>query len=117
MLRWEEDTSVEKDLLALEKVFRERYHYHTDKWAIPTVPNPSIKLGVQMASFLDNARPDHLLIIYYAGHGYVGPDNQLYWAWWVQLCARLLSSVLTPFVQQRARRCRKVEMGWRPLLV
>ncbi|KAG7288492.1 hypothetical protein NEMBOFW57_004845 [Staphylotrichum longicolle] len=80
MLRWEEDTSVEKDLLALEKVFRERYHYHTDKWAIPTVPNPSIKLGVQMASFLDNARPDHLLIIYYAGHGYVGPDNQLYWA-------------------------------------
>ncbi len=86
MLRWEEDTSVEKDLLALEKVFRERYHYHTDKWTIPTVPNPSIKLGVQMASFLDNARPDHLLIIYYAGHGYVGPDNQLYWAWWV-LCS------------------------------
>ncbi|KAK4234425.1 hypothetical protein C8A03DRAFT_37799 [Achaetomium macrosporum] len=80
MLRWEEDTSVEPDLLALEKVFREQYHYHTDRWAIPTVPNPSIKLGVQMASFLDNARPDHLLIIYYAGHGYVGPDNQLYWA-------------------------------------
>ncbi|CAP72575.1 uncharacterized protein PODANS_2_70 [Podospora anserina S mat+] len=80
MLRWEDDTSVEQDLLALEKVFIERYNYHTDKWAIPTVPNPSIKLGVQMASFLDNARPDHLLIIYYAGHGYVGSDNQLYWA-------------------------------------
>ncbi|AEO62234.1 uncharacterized protein THITE_2106180 [Thermothielavioides terrestris NRRL 8126] len=80
MLRWEEDTSVEQDLLALEKVFRERYHYHTVKWAIPTVPNPSTKLGIQIASFLDNARPDHLLIIYYAGHGYVGPDNQLYWA-------------------------------------
>ncbi|KAK4121041.1 hypothetical protein N657DRAFT_683158 [Parathielavia appendiculata] len=80
MLRWEEDTSVEPDLLALENVFRERYHYHTEKWAIPTVPNPSIKLGVQMASFLENARPDHLLVIYYAGHGYVGPDNQLYWA-------------------------------------
>lgn len=81
MLRWEEDTSVEPDLLALEKVFRERYNYHTEKWAIPTVLNPSIKLGVQMASFLENAGPDHLLIIYYAGHGYVGPDNQLYWAW------------------------------------
>lgn len=80
LLRWEEDTSVEPDLLALEKVFRERYKFQTDKWAIPTVPNPSIKLGVQMASFLDNARPDHLLIIYYAGHGYVGPDNQLFWA-------------------------------------
>ncbi|KAK4444869.1 zinc finger Y-chromosomal protein 1 [Podospora aff. communis PSN243] len=80
MLRWEEDESVEPDLLALEKVFMERYNYQTDKWTIPSVPNPSIKLGVQIASFLDNARPDHLLIIYYAGHGYLGTDNQLYWA-------------------------------------
>ncbi|KAK3325150.1 hypothetical protein B0H66DRAFT_111059 [Apodospora peruviana] len=80
LLRWEEDMSVEPDLLALENVFQERYKYHTDRWAIPTVPNPSIKLGVQMAAFLENARPDHLLIIYYAGHGFVGPDNQLYWA-------------------------------------
>jgi len=81
MLRWEEDHTVVEDINALEKVFKEQYNYHTDKWAIPTVPNPSIKLGVRIASFLDNARPDHLLIIYYAGHGYVGPDNQLYWAW------------------------------------
>ncbi|KAJ9141751.1 Zinc finger and BTB domain-containing protein 11 [Pleurostoma richardsiae] len=80
LLRWEEDTSVEQDLATLEKVFRERYNYHTDTWSIPTVPNPSIKLGVQMASFLEHARPDHLLIIYYAGYGYVGADNQLYWA-------------------------------------
>lgn len=80
LLRWEEDTSVEHELVALEKVFREKYSYHTDKWAIPTVPNPSIKLGVQMAAFMDNARSDHLLIIYYAGHGYVGADKQLYWA-------------------------------------
>jgi hypothetical protein len=80
MLRWEEDTAVEDDLLALEKVFRERYNYNTTKWQIPTVPNPSIKLGVQMASFLEDARPDHLLVIYYAGHGYVDPDNHLYWA-------------------------------------
>lgn len=85
MLRWEEDTAVEPDLAALEKVFRERYHYQVDKWAIPTVPNPSVKLGVQMASFLESARPDHLLIIYYAGHGFVGQDNKLYWAWYV-LC-------------------------------
>ena len=27
MLRWEEDTSVEPDLVALEKVFRERFYY------------------------------------------------------------------------------------------
>ncbi|KLU86669.1 hypothetical protein MAPG_05681 [Magnaporthiopsis poae ATCC 64411] len=80
LLRWEEDASVEKDLADLEAVLRERYNYHTDRWSIPTVPNPSIKLGVQMASFLENARADHLLIIYYAGHGYIGTDNHLYWA-------------------------------------
>ena len=80
MLRWEEDTSVEADLVSLEKVLRDQFHYRTDRWHIPTVPNPSIKLGVQMASFLESARPDHLLIIYYAGHGYVGADKQLYWA-------------------------------------
>ncbi|KAK4152545.1 hypothetical protein C8A00DRAFT_16145 [Chaetomidium leptoderma] len=80
MLRWEEDTSIEPDLLALERVFRDRYHYNIDKWTIPTVPNPSTKLGIRMSSFLDNAQPDHLLIVYYTGHGYIGPDNQLYWA-------------------------------------
>lgn len=81
LLRWEEDESVEADVVSLEKVFRECYNYRTETWHIPTVANPSIKLGVQMASFLEHAHSDHLLIIYYAGCGYVSPDGQLYWAW------------------------------------
>lgn len=85
LLRWEEDTSVEAELIALEGVLHDQYNYRTERWNIPTVANPSIKLGVQMASFLENARPDHLLIIYYAGHGYAGADNQLYWARLVSL--------------------------------
>ncbi|KAK2043241.1 hypothetical protein LZ31DRAFT_585395 [Colletotrichum somersetense] len=80
LLRWEEDTSVEADLTAMENILRSTYNFRTDRWAIPTVPNPSIKLGVQMASFLEQARANHLLIIYYAGYGFVGSDNQLYWA-------------------------------------
>lgn len=80
LLRWDEDTTVESDLVALEQVLSERYNYRTERWSIPTVANPSIKLGVQMASFLENARANHLLIIYYVGYGYVGSDNQLYWA-------------------------------------
>ncbi|KAF6844828.1 C2H2 finger domain-containing protein [Colletotrichum musicola] len=80
LLRWEDDASAEPDLAALENILRDRYNYRTDRWNIPTVPNPSIKLGVQMASFLEHARNNHLLIIYYAGYGYVGSDNQLYWA-------------------------------------
>lgn len=81
LLRWEEDESVNEDLLALEQVLQKQYNYHTERWQIPTVANPSIKLGVQMAAFLDQARSNHLLIIYYAGHGYVGSDGHLYWAW------------------------------------
>lgn len=80
IIRWEEDDAIEHDLVALDHVLRERYNYRTERFSIPTVPNASVKLGVQMASFLERASPDHLLIIYYAGHGYVGANNQLYWA-------------------------------------
>jgi len=81
LLRWEDDPSGEQDLGSLEKVLRERYHYRTERWNIPTVPNPISKLAAQMAPFLEHARPDHLLIIYYTGYGFVGADNLLYWAW------------------------------------
>ncbi|RFU76066.1 hypothetical protein TARUN_6176 [Trichoderma arundinaceum] len=80
LLSWEEDRSVDEDVAAVEQVMQKQYGFNTQRWQIPTVPNPSIKLGVQMASFLENARPNHLLIIYYAGHGFAGPDGQLYWA-------------------------------------
>lgn len=80
MLRWEDDDSPDDDLVALENLFSTAYHFHTQRWQIPNCPNPSIKLGVQIASFLDKPRPDHLLIIYYAGHGFFGPDKHLYWA-------------------------------------
>ncbi|KAH7121339.1 hypothetical protein EDB81DRAFT_228235 [Dactylonectria macrodidyma] len=80
LLRWEEDESVDEDLFALERVFQKQYNFRTERWNIPTVANPSIKLGVQMASFLEHARANHLLIIYYAGHGYAGADGQLFWA-------------------------------------
>ncbi|KAG5979281.1 hypothetical protein E4U55_005334 [Claviceps digitariae] len=80
LLSWEEDPSVDDDITAFEAILHNKYNYATHRWQIPTVPNPSIKLGVQMASFFENARPDHLLIIYYAGHGFVGSDGHLYWA-------------------------------------
>ncbi|KAG6113799.1 hypothetical protein E4U14_001627 [Claviceps sp. LM454 group G7] len=80
LLSWEDDPSMDQDVAAFEAILRSRYNYVTRRWQIPTVPNPSIKLGVQMASFLENARPNHLLIIYYAGHGFVGSDGHLYWA-------------------------------------
>jgi len=81
LLRWEDDLSVADDLLALQKLFRERYNYRTDSWTIPSCPNPTAKLAIQLAQHVEDARPGHLLVIYYVGYSYVGADNQLYWAW------------------------------------
>ncbi|KAM3504393.1 hypothetical protein MY10362_003593 [Beauveria mimosiformis] len=80
LLGWQDDAAAVDNIRALQQVLDTDYRYHTQTWQIPTVANPSIKLGMQMASFLEHARPDQLLIIYYSGHGYVGSDGQLYWA-------------------------------------
>ncbi|KAI0206880.1 hypothetical protein F4808DRAFT_10670 [Astrocystis sublimbata] len=80
LLRWEDDMTAELDLVALEQVLREHYGFRTDRWVIPATASPSIKMGVRLASFLESAGPEHLLVIHYAGHSYVGTDKQLYWA-------------------------------------
>lgn len=83
LLRWEDDLTVKEDLLQLQKVFQERFNYRTESWTIPNCPNPSVKLTMQMANHIEyNTRSDHLLIVYYAGYGYVGSDHNLYWAWY-----------------------------------
>jgi hypothetical protein len=96
LLRWEEDTAVEHGIAGLESVFRGNYHYQTERWNIPSAPNPSIKLSAKMAAFLEQARLDHLLIVYYAGHGFVGADNQLYWARYINHSCSSAGGVLTP---------------------
>jgi hypothetical protein len=80
LLRWADDTSTETDLNHLDQIFRTQYNYHTQKWLIPTIANPSIKLAQRLASVLENTRQGHLVIIFYTGHGYKGDDNQFYWA-------------------------------------
>ncbi|RDW62598.1 hypothetical protein BP5796_10900 [Coleophoma crateriformis] len=80
LLRWEDDPTFEQDLLQLQQVFRDRYNYRTESWQIPSCPNPSVKLTMQMAQHIEHARADHLLIVYYAGYGFVGSDHHLYWA-------------------------------------
>jgi hypothetical protein len=82
LLRWEDDLSAEQDVLQLQKVFRERFNYRTESWCIPSCPNPSVKLTMQMAQHIEYARSDHLLVVYYAGYGFVSSDHHLYWAWY-----------------------------------
>lgn len=84
LLSWENDSAVDTEAISsLQHTLQSDYKYNTTSWQIPAVSNPSIKLGVQMASFLEHARPNHLLIIYYAGRAYLGCDDHIYWAEYV----------------------------------
>jgi hypothetical protein len=80
LLRWADDPTASADIDALESTFQSQYHFHTQRWLIPSDPNPTLKLLQHLATFLDNAPRNHLLIIYYAGYGFMKSDEQLYWA-------------------------------------
>ena len=82
LLKWDDDVPAAAEVSSLEHILRDRYNFRTERWGIPSVPNPMAALGNKMADFLEGqADADHLLVIYYIGHGYNGPDDQLYWAW------------------------------------
>lgn len=34
LLRWEEDLTVEQDLLQLQKIFRDRFNFRTESWSM-----------------------------------------------------------------------------------
>ncbi|KAL5604244.1 hypothetical protein BROUX41_002224 [Berkeleyomyces rouxiae] len=80
LVRWEDDVSADDDLAAVEKVLHTQYGFETQQCHIPAVANASVKLGIRITQFLENSNPDSLLVFYYAGHGFMTPDNQLYWA-------------------------------------
>ena len=80
LLSWQDDDVAFNHVAAVDQIFQNQYGYRTQRWSIPTYANPSLKLGVRLASFLQNSEPNQLLIVYYAGHGFVGTDNQVYWA-------------------------------------
>lgn len=81
LLKWEDDVTSSANLSSLERVLHDRYNFSTERWGIPASADPGASLRSQIASFLDQASVDHLLIIYYVGHGHNSLDNQLYWSW------------------------------------
>lgn len=82
LLRWEDDLSVADDLLALQKLFTDRYNYGVEPWSIPSSPDAGDKLKAQLEMWTESARPGQLLIVYYVGCSFVGgQDGLLYWAW------------------------------------
>ena len=82
-LRWEQgDSGVEQDVEAVHTAFRDNYNYHVEDWQIPNSVNPSVNLTMRLGKFLEYDDPEHLLIIYYVGHGYSAPGGgPSYWTW------------------------------------
>ncbi|KAJ3495748.1 hypothetical protein NLG97_g3172 [Lecanicillium saksenae] len=80
LLGWQDDPASTDNIRSLQDVFESDYQYSTHTWYLPTTAKPIAQLSVRMTSFLEQARPDDLLIVYYYGHGYQGTDGQIYWA-------------------------------------
>jgi tetratricopeptide (TPR) repeat protein len=77
LLRWEDDDlGTETEVSDLEEVFRDVYHYNTERYLIPSV-DPTTQLEYRLNDFrraYDNGT--NLLIIYYGGHGVLDYSKQ-----------------------------------------
>jgi tetratricopeptide (TPR) repeat protein len=77
LLRWEDDDlGTEKETSDLEEVFRDVYHYTTERYLIPS-DDPTTQLEYRLNDFrraYDNGTS--LLIIYYGGHGVLDHSKQ-----------------------------------------
>jgi hypothetical protein len=81
LLSWEdEDPELP---IALEKrelfdTFAKIYGFYVEEWLIPAESSHN-RLQVKILQFLWNSDPNHLKIVYYAGHGKVTGQGKLVW--------------------------------------
>ena len=81
LLSWEDDDlGVVDEVVELEDVFRKDYGCQTvERWEIPSL-KPYSNLEDKLYLFKKNySSSDNLLIVYYAGHGYL--DYSRLWKW------------------------------------
>ncbi|KAH0537356.1 hypothetical protein FGG08_005835 [Glutinoglossum americanum] len=84
-LTWKEDDlkCLEKEVIKLQCLFREKFNYTTRNYQIPSQKSGT-SLQLELARFVnDNDSPENLIIVYYGGHGVVdeGP-------WGLELAAK-----------------------------
>ena len=77
---WAEDSlGVVSEVELLRTLLRDTYHYETEDFAIPNTRAQRATLD-RILDFKDEyADPDHLLIVYYAGHAERAQHNHCIW--------------------------------------
>lgn len=85
LLSWEADElGVISEVQELDHVFSQIYRYQAEQWQIPST-NSHNMLAFRLMEFLRSyASNEHLLLIYYGGHGSMNDDRQCVWSWYVQ---------------------------------
>lgn len=76
-----DDSGVSSDSKELEEVFRQMYHFQTERFVIPLTKS-YLRLSQHLAEFsLVRSEPSNLFIIYYNGHSSIDKNGDM------QLCA------------------------------
>jgi len=83
MLSWaDEDPQlpVSQEINSLELVFRNIYHFETERWEIPD-KDSHFKLAEKVMAFTrpEDDSASHLKILYYAGHARLMDTRNLAW--------------------------------------
>ncbi|KAF1846336.1 uncharacterized protein K460DRAFT_356027 [Cucurbitaria berberidis CBS 394.84] len=81
ILSWEDDDlGVYREIEDLKRTFCDLFHYEVTEWWIPQ-HKPERKLNLEVGKFLERYdSKDRLLIVYYAGHGFLNEQRVPMWA-------------------------------------
>ena len=76
LLRWEEDDlGTAGEIQELQDVFRNKYHFETESWEIPSVGAYN-RLSQKVLDFQKDKSKRDLLILYYGGHAVGKPKSR-----------------------------------------
>ncbi|PMD33871.1 hypothetical protein L207DRAFT_589423 [Hyaloscypha variabilis F] len=79
LLSWEDedpDLSISSEIRELSDTFTSLYGYQVEEWLIPAEDDSHNKLQVKILQFLWHSDPNHLKIVYYAGHSRLASNGQ-----------------------------------------
>jgi hypothetical protein len=83
LLTWKDtDLELGDEWDSLGKMFQLTFNYQVQRYSIPSVKS-QLQLGIAVNVFLmEHGKPDHLVIVYYGGHGGATKDGSTECEWW-----------------------------------